>query len=328
MDELYVLRIISDVPALAVINGSPAGTANKNGLYVNAAKGSLFLTLLPLTDRPSSYLPMTRRITLGSTPALDEADGGMELFILPGGVAVIKAYLMPVDTDIQIPHILAAKNFSLNNAQYRATVYFDRTCNLAIESAGEVIFCTKFEHCLTLAEIFIKRISNIPHVFAVGQDPSGSQVVAVSIKDEPALEFIKNCKSFSFKENGAEILLSMGDPSGFLLKEEYSGEPPMLRRTGLVPPSILPEKKEALSIALYVKHGAEAEAMACLAPSLKGDVSFADLLDFFEDFSFALPEASGEDTLALAYPITPHIYNVRIFKFEFQNGLIQNITED
>ena len=76
-----------------------------------------------------------------------------------------------------------------------------------------------------------------------------------------------------------------------------------------------------------MQYGAQELALSYLEDSLKSELSFSDLQEFFGEMSGVERALCREGALAFQYPVSGHTYYVRIFDLSFSFGKISNISE-
>ena len=316
--SLYMLKIVTNVPALVMIDGVFAGKTDAQGFVLPVSQTQLAIVLYPLTQGA----PISKIVNLEKR-TMEVAQDRAALYLLPQQQVVLTAQF-PEELPCGLPYVLKSLPFAIGNRQMRASIYFDRTFNLAVEEGDAVAFCCAFRAACSSCSLQMRHISGQPFLFAEGGQDERKELIALSLSPISFL-FSKDILGFSFSEQGLRVECALEGLQGAALLEQYAMENAKL----VLQSAKLIKKEGALSTAealVYaIKYGDEPFAMSLLAPSLKQEVSFSDLKDFFGEFEALFLQAPH--ALALCYPLSPRVYDVRTFSLELQGPLISNIAE-
>ncbi len=307
---LTMLHIVSDAPAAALINGTPAGRADGEGCGLPIS-GEALLQVFPL----GAGMPVSAYIS--TEPPRMSSDGHMRLFSLPGGVLLARAR-MSSDLSAGLPHILKTVGFAHNGRSLRASIYYDRVYGLAIEENGSVIFAHAFlsKPVEPLIEIFSSPNGTL---IAAGGGPAA----VISLIQKPALVASFENARLLRADGGVDVYERVEGLENAEAKHSYT-----LSGDGVsdaVSAVCINAQYPAHALVCAARQNDRAGAEALLSPSLKKDVAFEDIRAFFGDFNCALPTDDG--TLLLAYPPIDGVCPVRSFIFVTADGQIRDISE-
>ena len=341
MENLKILRILSHVHGLVEINGTMVGETQPGEMSLYAPEGRFFLTFTPLASPKGQVaLPFGRILDLSAEPPeILSNDGLIELFLLGKDIQILRLFppTLPLP-DGRIPCILASQDFTANGHRYTGMIYFDRTVNFAVQDASQnILFATPVGEEITHPRVFLQSMGTSLFCFAEGRQKDGNLfLLCTSLLPEISLCFSRPCHSYQI--TGEELLLyqSVDDLSGYLLLEHYALENHRLIPGGReLVPAEEDTSREASTIAilhrliLAVRFGEAELALSCLSPTLRSELNFSDLQEFFGEFSGLDEDAPENDSqIALRYPITANVYLIRVFSFSFVGFLIANISEE
>lgn len=335
MDRLKLLQVSSHVRGFIEINGSAAGETSGAPLSLLIPDGRLLFSFSPLENTANQlFLPFSRILSLDCDPPCVVCDDGhIMLEVLPD--QMIFARIDPpfiAKSQEMLPHILCSLSVPAGNKELRGIIYFDRTFNFSLEDpARKILFAYAFPKPITAPRLHTRRISGITFLFAEGQTERGKILLCVRVMGGDFFVFCERCARF---ELGDEIILyqDVGDPYGHLLAVHYRFSQNTLARSFeelvlLGEGSASSEELTALSFGLAMQYGAQELALSYLEDSLKSELSFADLREFFGEMSGVERALCREGALAFQYPVSGHTYYVRIFDLSFSFGKISNISE-
>ncbi len=316
--SLAMLRIFSDEPAVLVIDGSAAGRTGKDGFALPVAGRRFIIQLFALT---AGFAPITKYISL-EPPGVTAADETLRLFCLPGGVFELRARFGAGKTPEKLPYVLASLGFASEQKNLKASVYFDRAFGLAVEEGEKVIFSHAFSHSLVSAKITLRPLYGAHFLIAEGMFDGGVEVKIIRPRGNIALLLERNAAFFSAEEQQTEIVSFYG---GTKLRELFM---PAGEKTFERPSAVHAADAGAVNLfhalVYAVKNEMEEFAVSLLDASLKNDVGFTELRDFFGDFEDVFQCAEGT---ALTYSEENGAARVRIFGCSVKNEKIANITE-
>lgn len=316
--SLAMLRVFSDEPAFLVLDGSAAGRTGKEGMALPIAGKELMIQLFPLS---AGYSPITKSVSF-DPPSVMSADDTLGLYAMPGGVFEIHARFRAEKTPDKLPFVLASLAFNSSQRNLKASVYFDRAFGLAVEEGGKVIFSHSFSHSLSSAKIDLRQLYGAYFLIAEGFFDGGEEIKILSPRGDIRLLLERTASRFTAGESGTEIISVF---EGTKIREVFSpaGENTFSRPSAIYAADT---SDEGLFRALLyaVKNGMETLAMSLLSQSLKSDVSFSDMKEFFGDFEGVFKCADG---VALFYGAGGGARRVRIFNFSVKDRKLSNITE-
>ena len=344
--RLPVLQIHSKVHGLVKLNDTPAGETQGAPIMLPVSFGSKLMLSFEPFENPADgvYLPFTRQILLEEeTPSILHNDGLISLCAWPDGM--YEVFLVPpcVHNDAgTMPQILSSLEYFFQNKQYLAYVYLDRTYNFAVEDAvtHKILFAYGFPEPLKHFGIQFRRIGGLPFLLITGDHNGERRMLCVYGGLPVGFCFYLPFLDFHLDNDSLVLFQDIGDPFGRTLSLPYRPE-----QHSLVPGAVsiadhpaaakTPDAESiAQSFLLAVKYGDSAYALSLLCSSLKEELSFPDLLEFFGDFSCITPNLFGSSSespeIALKYELCSNISYTRIFIFEFSfepSLSIVNISE-
>lgn len=330
MEQLNLLKIECDIPGMIRINGDFAGQTPAPNLCRYITEQHIYLEFIPICQSSYGYyLPIARMLDFDKEhPNILENDGRVELYLLPENACtvIIKPPLLPTPC---IPCCIASFRFSADNSQYVAEIYQDQTINLALydNNGTTLLACMFSEAPLKSARIFVRRINGKYFLFAEGQLDEKTLLLCADISARSII-FLEQCNSYRILENGVELTVPCGcrefclrclrinlhrdDPFSYHI-EQLSANP----------------DGQALCIALFeaVRYQDAQNAMQLLSPSLREQLSFADLCEFLGDIQGVYLPLCHESRIATIFKYAPNIYRVRFFRFQISQQKISNLEE-
>ncbi len=336
MNELWLLKIECPVSGIVSINGEIAGETPNTSLCHYVGEKRVYLSFAPVCgDDKRLYIGFSRIITLSyETPAVTADDGTLSLYIFPGSVCFVRIrppfILLP-----QTPYTLVSLDFSAATTvgHYHAEVYFEFSFQFALsDSSGRILLVCPLPAGLKSARLFTHEMNARPYVFTETVTEKETLLLVCVDISSSTLMFMEECESYRFEKDTVEIVSDVGDPYGHRLFSHctFTADGLIYRHTFRHHSESSQEPSPALTpaaFALAVKYQNAEVALSYLSPSLKKEVSFEDLRDFFGEIGSVETAMARPGELALAAPAEKNTFYVRLFSIEFSDNQISNITE-
>ena len=323
MDHLNLLQISSPADGLVYLNGTLAGELLEGSLSLCIPKGRFCLSFSPLEQKDDKiFLPFARILDLSEEePVIVRDDGVMSVYLL-GEICCLK--LSPPFASVPcLPYVVASHSFPHHGSTMRAQVYFDRVLCFSLEENGRILYAFPLSCKAESGRIFTARLGSELCAFAELENGEEKILACLAVSSGKLL-FCEPYLSYRIAQGALDIDCSAGK-CGYRLRRRYLGDlsHPVL--------SLVRQEKEkidpALAFAAALQHRDAKTALSFLSTSLARELSFADLLEFFGDASPAPAEFSQPGELAFCEKRSEHIFLVRRFSLELQEGKIYNISE-
>ena len=323
MDHLNLLQISSPADGLVYLNGTLAGELLGGNLSLCIPRGRFCLSLPPLEQTEDRiYLPFARILDLSEEePVIVRDDGVMSVYLL-GEICCLR--LSPPFASVPcLPYVVASHSFSHHNAAMRAQVYFDRVLCFSLEENGRIVFAAPLPFGAESGKMFTARLGSELCALAELEAGKEKMLACVSVSSRKLL-FCEPCMGYKISQGVLDLDCPAGN-CGYLLHKRFLGDlsrpvVSMVRHEG--------EKvNPALAFAAALQHRDAKTALSFLSGSLARELSFEDLLEFFGDAFPAPEEFAQPGELAFCEQLSAHIFLVRRFALELQDGKIYNISE-
>lgn len=335
---LLILR--TDVHARMEVNGAHAGecTPGSHIALPLSDSGEYYIGLSPLADAPDARLyGITRKIAfhkgqISLYPARDVdvctwPGGVFELTLKPGRLRKETPFPIPCTVD-KIEPVFSGRRFTL-------TLYRENGLRLSVEENGEVRCIHVLGEGKTGA-LNVKEIGGTLYAAAETEGEGKKHILLLNGSMESVFEAAAG--NIIADSSGIFLIDSLGTLRGHERRTAYlPGEDgtfsPLPPETGFFthrPKQSADSFERAVSFLEAVREGFAEEALSCLAETLREEISFASLRDFFGDFEEVRPPLSDRSGryLGTAKRMEENRLRARLYEFSFaENGLIDNITE-
>lgn len=335
MNELWLLKIECALPGIVYINGGIAGETPSANLCRYVSGGRTYLSFAPVSGEGGRvYIGFSRIIELSyDAPSITADDGTLSLYILPGSVCLVR--LFPPSLPLpRTPYTLSSLDFKLapNGRQCRAEVFYDFSFQFCLsEITGKILLACQLMNDVRESQLFLRCIGENSYLFAEIALKHGMGLLCIS-PHLPTLVFLEECAGYSFSENGVEIYFDVGDPYGYMLvsRRTFSidgiqQEEAFCRHSQET--AELSPSNTAAALVFALKYGNEELALSYLANSLRAEVTFEDLRDFFGEIGSVEQSFARPGELAISSPAGGNMFFVRMFAIEFSGNKISNISE-
>lgn len=344
--SIKLLYINSKVHALVNINQSPAGETGLSAITQPiAGSATFFITMLPLENEKNfAYLPYTRRVSIASGGAIFSNDGLVELCLWPDNIVELTLFPQAVfknDDAEMFPSVLSPFDFFISGERHTAFIYNEAYSSFAVEhsASSRLVFLSPLPFFVASADIAFTKLNDFPVLYAWGKTPEEKQFFyAASILPAFNTAVCTLCEAHQVEGSSISVVT---DGEHRQLKTIYERKDSLLAPASQELGWFTREEKEpattseaCASLLQAVKANMSDAAMRCLTPSLADGLSFADLKEFFGDFSLftnTISPACGQNSIALKYAAGRNIYTAREFCVETKQlhgaVLIDNIRE-
>ncbi|MEL7609956.1 MAG: hypothetical protein AAGU74_10655 [Bacillota bacterium] len=339
MDYVLPMLIIrSDVPSLIEVNGRLQGEIAPDGYLAMPLSdtGDYYVCAIPLMDdRDVRRFSVTRKLSLNEGALTSPIIGDVDLCTWPGGVYEMKICpgSFQADRTQAFPYTICVLEWQREEQTHTITLYYENGLRLSAEEQGRVIAGYSLGDgtggTLSLLDVGDDNLLLV----RIGTR-RGERMLALDFNLSPLLEI-----------EGDTVYVDEGCPSAVkrldtLLKHEERTR--YEYRDGqflaLSPeigffthPPERPGDNLSLAIAFCeaVRENQREEALSYLASDLVNTLNFDDIRSFFGDFSCCRPTFSDRSgkLLGLIYQSGEQLKSAQLFSFEFENGLISDVSE-
>ena len=339
MDYVLPMLIIrSDVPSLIEINGRLQGEVAPEGYLALPLSdtGDYYICAIPLMDGADvRRFSVTRKLSLNEGALTSPITGDVDLCTWPGGVYEMKICPGSFQSDRPqaIPYTISELEWQREEQTRTITLYYENGLRLSAEEQGRVIAGYSLGDgaggSLSLLDVggdnlLLVRINA----------RQGERMLALNFDLVPLLEI-----------DGDTVYLDEGCPSSvkrldtLLRHEERTSYEFIGGEFVALAPEIgffthMPQRpRDDLSLAIAfceaVRENQREEALSYLAPELMNSLDFNDIRSFFGNFSCCKPTFSDRSgkPLGLIYQSGEQLKSAQLFSFEFENGLISDVSE-
>jgi hypothetical protein len=343
---IKLLYINSKVHALVNINQAPAGETGLCAITQPITGGaSFFITMLPLENEKNfAYVPYTRRVSIASGGTIFSNDGLVDLCVWPDNIVELTLYPLAVykNDDLEMfPSVISPFDFFISGERHTAFIYNEAYSSFAVEHSGSsrLVFLSPLPFYVASADIAFTKLGDFPVLYASGKTSDAkSFFYAAGILPSFSTAVCTLCESYQV-EGGRITVVTNGEyrQQRTVYERKDQRLAPVSQEVGW----FTCEEKEpstpgeaCTSLLQAVKADMSEAAMRCLTPSLADGLSFADLKEFFGDFTLfthTISPACGQNSIALKYAAGKNIYTAREFCVETKQVrgavLIDNIRE-
>lgn len=329
MQTPTLLYVECAAPGLLRLDGAPFAQTPAEGLCRYVARTALTMEFLPMGNPPGGvFLPFARQIDLSAdAPRIFENDGAAELFVLPAEAFALRLH-PPALPRPQLPRTLTQLRFSPGSGTVTAEICADAdTVLLLSDAAGNVLFaCSLCAGELKEPRLFTRRMEGRVLLFAEGKCEGGVLFACVDPASRRLLSR-EECLSYRLLDAGAEWIFPLGAPEVTLhcrTDRLSSGGAPSHRVQTAAP---LPARSAGIALAEAVRLRDGEAAMSLLEPSLRAQLSFSDLCEFWGETDGVYLPLCRDAQVAVCQKTAPHMFSVRLFDFAFAQGKIADLTE-
>jgi len=339
-NSLPLVYITAKIKGLVKINENPTGETGKSPVITPYSSKSVFtLTFEPLENKNGKlYLPFTRKIEIINGEITFSEDGFIKHCKWPENTYSFDLYPPYIEyADSSFARVITDFTFYISGVSHKVFVYEEMSYYIGIENSNNnrLVFGNNIDFMVKTAEISLFKHMDEPYLKITGYTKQDdAYIIIVAIKPSFKIIFMKSCVKVLASDESI-MLDEKTNISDIVVKKEYIISDNTVRLSGNVIMEKNNEPDNIIANFLEMAKVKKESMMQFLSPSLKGDTSFNDIIEYFGDFSdYDRPISvlgADKNQVALKYNVTENRTLARVFKFDFKktqdNLLIDNIYE-
>lgn len=323
------------------MNGAAVGEASpgEHLALPLSDSGEYYIGIYPLSDGEFRYYPKVRKLCFAGGVLQPVESGDVEVYAWPGGVyeSVLEPGILPELPEPVFPFTI--DQLTLSDGCI-ATLYYENGLRLAVEEGTRIRYGTHLSAAhtgkLSLAQNgMLCAIAGEPEL--PGGDVPEDYGGALLILDSDYHELLRiSGHAVGFHNEAATRFQRLHTQLGHERKQiyrwtggEFAAEEPQLGFFTHTPMPPAPGREIIRAFCEAVRYELWEEAFSYLSPGLHDGLDIDTVHECMGEFiGCRLPLSRQEHAMGLIYPAKDGIQPVRVFSFAFENGLIDNISED
>ena len=339
MDYVLPMLIVrSDVPSLIQVNGRLQGEVAPDGYIALPLSdtGDYYVCAIPLSDgNDERRFSVTRKLSMQEGALSSPVTGDVDLCAWPGGVYEMK--ISPgsfrADRPPVFPYALSELEWRREDRSRTITLYYENGLRLSAEEEGRVTAGYSLGDgaggSLSLLDVGDENLLLV-RIGARGFE----RLLALDFDLAPLLEiegdtvYVDDGCPCSIRR--LDTLLGHEERTRYEYTDgEFTALAPELGFFTHAPDRPADDLSLATAFCEAVRENRREEAISYLSPSLADSLDFDDIRSFFGDFDCCKPPLSDRSgrLLGLIYHSGGQLKSAQLFSFEFENGLIGNVSE-
>ncbi len=288
--------------------------------------GRSVISILPVSSgKAGVFLPLYFILDLSERPNISRKDEHVKLLVHDNSQLYLLVKFPVYSSQSILPHTMCRTNFTYNAKSLRAAVYYNECAVAVIEdSYSNILYALALDNSTQSCKVNVVHRNGVTFAIFEARCEQCVKLAVICVSGKTRLALECECESFHV----AEIITVKKciNDAKFLLEYSFTGE-----HVSLV--SARTEQEEGFSclaaifcFAQLLQAKSESLVMEMLHTSLRRDVSFSALREYFGEFESIFPSLCDAKSLALVYS-EGNFSRIRKFSIAFSGNKISDISE-